>query len=224
MFVFSSPGTQILKIITVTIFFLGPVFTCLLSHFVLHDGLSLLEIVATLTSFVGVTLVAKPETLFHVAASSAGTNDAVSKSIGVVLAISAAVLSAVAYTIVRSLGAQVHFMLHVFTLGLTATVFSTIIFWRALPQSFVAAWHNPSVAILLVAQGAAAFFGQCALNKALQHCRGVGIMIRNLDVPLSYAFGIVLLREIPSWTSNLGALLVLCAVGAITFKQSIRVR
>jgi drug/metabolite transporter (DMT)-like permease len=206
----------------ITLFFIGPILTSVLTSVTLHEKVSSLEATASLVSFAGVALIAQPSVMGSGRAAAGNlTVDAAAKTLGVVLALSAALLSAVAYTLVRKLGGSVHFIMNVLALGVCSTVITTAWLGPNLHAYIANAALSRLTVALLVAQGGAAFFGQCCLNKALQHCSGMGVMLRNLDVPLAYLLGIGL-GEVPSWRSTIGALLVLTATAAITFRQAVR--
>jgi drug/metabolite transporter (DMT)-like permease len=158
----------------VTLFFLGPILTSVLTHVSLGEPISSLEAAASLTSFSGVVLIADPSFAARVPAS--GASDAGGRTVGVLLALCAALLSAVAYTLVRRLGGSVHFILNVLALGVCSTVLTTVWLGGSLRAQIVAVTASPTTVALLVGQGVAAFFGQCCLNKALQHCSGMGVM------------------------------------------------
>lgn len=209
----------------VTIFFLAPLFTVLLAAVILGEPVTLFEAVASVISFVGVAMIAKPEWSAEAAPVPVAGVLKIglsSRSEGVLLALFAAVFAAVAYTLVRKLGGHIHFMYNVLALGLVATILTTVILWDSLGGLLLEVLASPTLVLLLMGQGCGAFTGQIFLTKALQHCGGLGVMIRNIDVPLSYLLGIFLLGEVPSWLSSFGALLVLFATGAISFRKAVR--
>jgi drug/metabolite transporter (DMT)-like permease len=209
----------------VCIFFLSPMMTMLMSHAVLGEPISAVEAAAALVSFAGVVLVAKPSALDPSApAVQFALASPADRVLGVSYALCAAFLGAVAYTLVRSLGTSVHFILNVASLGIVATIVTTLAIGPSLLSHIADSLARPRALGLLVAQGLGALLGQLALNLALQFCSGVGVMIRNLDVPIAYLLGVVLLGEVPSRASSVGALLVLASVGAISWRQAVRSR
>jgi drug/metabolite transporter (DMT)-like permease len=207
----------------VTIFFLGPIFTMISARVALGEPVSTVDAVAALVSFVGVALVAQSSPSRPDSAYVAGfLAPAAGRSAGIASAVAAAVLSAAAYTVVRKMNSSVHFMFNVFILGLASIVIST--FAMGISDFRLVARLNPggvTIALLLL-QGVAAFAGQCALNEGLQHCRGVGVLIRNIDVPLAYIVGILVLGEVPAAESCVGAVLVFGAVVGLTLRQAVR--
>jgi drug/metabolite transporter (DMT)-like permease len=193
------------------------------AHVALGEPVSTAEVVAALVSFVGVALVAQSSPSRSDSAYVAGVlAPAVGRSAGIGSAVAAAVLSAAAYTVVRKMSSSVHFMFNVFILGLASTVISS--FAMGISEFRLIASLNPNgIAIpLLLLQGVAAFAGQCALNEGLQHCRGVGVLIRNIDIPLAYIVGILVLGEVPAAESCVGAVMVFSAVVGLTLRQAVR--
>jgi drug/metabolite transporter (DMT)-like permease len=206
----------------VTLFFLGPIFTIFGTHVALGEPVSTVEGIAAMVSFVGVALVAKAGASSSDTLPRSGAELLAPRPLGILLALSAAMLSAAAYTIVRKMNSGVHFMFSVFSLGLTSTVIASLAI-RVSILGFLSDLAGGKVTgALLILQGIAAFAGQCALNKGLQHCRGVGVLIRNIDVPLAYFFGIAVLGEVPSIASCIGATLVFGSVVGLTVRQSLR--
>lgn len=212
----------------------------------LGESFTVTEVIASLVAFAGVALISHPN---GAAPSSAldvsSTQNArllpsvlpssltsvmpqLSRDgVGVVLALAGAILAASAYTTVRAMGVRVHFMFSVLSLGLVGTVVATLLLsaepaTSGILQGLGDAIRRPTVGLLLALQAAVAFLGQCLLNKGLQHCRAAGVLIRNLDVPLAYLFGICLLGEIPSWWSTAGSVLVLGAVAGISIKHALQ--
>jgi drug/metabolite transporter (DMT)-like permease len=205
----------------ICIFFLSPMLTMLLAAVFLGEPVHAVEAISAAVAFAGVALVAKPSAFDSSAAALAlASASSPDRTLGVLYALAAAFLGASAYTLVRSLGASVHFILHVASLGLVATLATTLMLGRPLLALAAGSLRDPLALALLVLQGLGALAGQLALNLALQFCSGVGVMIRNLDVPLAYLLGVALLGEVPSRASTVGALLVLGSVGAISWRQA----
>lgn len=209
----------------VTIFFLAPLFTVLMTALTLGEPVTIFEAVASVISFIGVALIAKPSIsphTSHVPVSDVLKINLSDRNQGVLLALCAAFLAAVAYTLVRKLGAHIHFIYNILALGVVAMLLTTFVMWDQLASLLFASLSSPSTCFLLLAQAGCAFCGQIFLTKALQHCGGLGVMIRNVDVPLSYILGIALLGEVPTWLGTIGAALVLFATGAISFRKAVR--
>jgi drug/metabolite transporter (DMT)-like permease len=201
---------------------LGPIFTIFGTHVALAEPVSTVECVAAIVSFVGVALVAKAGVSSSDIMPRPGAESMAPRPLGILLAVCAAVLSAAAYTIIRKMNSSVHFMFSVFSLGLTSTVIASLAMRASIFGLLSDLASEPVAVALLILQGVAAFAGQCALNKGLQHCHGVGILIRNIDVPLAYLIGIAALGEVPSSASCIGATLVFGSVVGLTVRQSLR--
>jgi drug/metabolite transporter (DMT)-like permease len=205
-----------------TIFFLGPIFTMIFTHVALGEAVSIVEGVAAICSLFGAALVAHP----NVSSSSAGSfeakraDDTWSHTSGITYAMLGALTSASAFTIVRKLHVKIHFLFSVFSVGAVTTIITTIMLRDSLIRFLASLGGRPVSAVLLVLQGLLALAGQCAFSKSLQHCRGVGVIIRNVDVVLAYAIGIAVLGEIPSLLGCIGAVMVLASVVVITIEQA----
>lgn len=227
----------------ITLFFLGPIFTLILTYQTLGERVAPLEWLLSLISFLGVALISRP------ALSASAVPHHV---LGVILAISAAALSAGAYSVVRSLGQRIHFMFNVLSLGLCSSIgwltcamlsfccfligvdgkllvtdiffaVTTVWLWPTLAASVRGYAASNATLTLLLLQGFFAFFGQCFLNSALQYAGGLSVMMRNLDVPIAYAFGIGL-GEVPTWQAGVGSAMVVVASATISFRRAMRAR
>ena len=196
----------------ITIFFSGPVFTMLLSHFVLKEPMNRLELLGALVSLTGVVLVAAP--------GSGPAIDPADRILGSVAALAAAILSSVAYIAVRSLGTAIHYMVSVWSFS-AATIATSAAMGGAIGPAGMAEMKQG--AILSVLAALFAFGGQCCLNKGLQLCRaGPGILIRNLDVPMAFILGLVFLGERPSWAGLFGSALVLLGTLLVGWLKIVR--
>lgn len=196
----------------IAIFFISPVLTMLISHIVLSESITCLEMLAGLISSVGVVLVAQP-----------GPDSAIKsidRILGSVSALASAFFSAVAYVSVRSLGGSIHFMMSVLSLS-AATIVSAAAMGGAIGPIDIMSMKEG--AILAIISALFAFIGQCCLNKGLQLCRaGPGILIRNLDVPIAYTLGLIFLGEEPSWIGVFGSFLVISGTLMIALRQLMR--
>lgn len=196
----------------VTIFFCSPVITMLMSHYVLSEPFSRLELLAGIICFSGVALISRP--------GSGPVIDTTDRLLGSFCAFAAAVLSSMVFVAVRSMGTGVHFMVSVLSLSVATILVSAGLGGALSPAGLVRMKEGA-----LAALGAAlfSFSGQCFLNKALQLCRaGPGTLIRNLDVPITYLLGLLFLGEKPSWFSLVGSCLVLTGTLMIGVLQLLR--
>lgn len=197
------------------IFFCGPVITMLLSGAFLGEPITVVDCIASVISFAGIILVARPG--FGDETAIISTRDRI---IGSLASFAGAWLSAISYVTVRSLGRSIHFMTFVFSLGF-ACIFVSVFLGGFMGPAGLLAQKTGTVNV--VGASLFAFAGQVCLTKGLQNCRaGPGVLIRNLDVPLAYIFGLLFLGEAPSWFSFAGACLVLTATLMIGLRQMMR--
>mmetsp|Transcript_3842 Transcript_3842/g.9193 ORF Transcript_3842/g.9193 Transcript_3842/m.9193 type:complete len:83 (-) Transcript_3842:138-386(-) len=74
--------------------------------------------------------------------------------------------------------------------------------------------------LLLGAIGTAGFLGQLLLTLGLQRSHaGRGTIMRYLEVPLAFTFGVVFLGEIPTVRSVVGSLLILASASCIVLRS-----
>lgn len=198
-----------------SIFFCGPVITMLLSGAVLGEPITVVDYLASAISFAGIILVARPG--FGDETATISTSDRI---IGSLASFAGAWLSAISYITVRSLGRGIHFMASVFSLGF-ASIFTSVFLGGFIGPADLLARKDGTINVVWASLFA--FAGQVCLNKGLQNCRaGPGVLIRNLDVPLAYMFGLLFLGEAPSWFSFAGACLVVTATLVIGLRHILR--
>ena len=184
-----------------TLFFTNPVFTIALSGLVLHEVVSAREIAATGICIIGAIMVSNPSAAYDLReASSPGY------IVGALAALASALLSAVAYVCIRSLGTQIHFMASVMAFAVLEMLLGSAMggFW--LRGSALGLW-------ITVAACVVGFAGQCLFCKGMQHCRaGTGSVIRTVDVPLAFVLGLVFLGEVPHFFGVCGSILIVTGV------------
>lgn len=207
----------------ICIFFIGPIFTMILSNITLGERVTVGEIAAAFISLFGIVLVAQPSTGFDAVALDGfvGIFGISQHVAGALLALAGAALSACAYVTVRSLGKGIHFMLSVLSLGVVSGTIAIFPLGGFTTLADIIA--NPKGSAVVFVSVCCAFMGQCTLNKGLQHCRaGPGVLLRNLDVPIAYILGIAFLSEIPSFLGFVGSALVFCSALFIGMRQVFR--
>jgi drug/metabolite transporter (DMT)-like permease len=155
-------------------------------------------------SMAGVVLVAQPTFLF-----AAGTPlDPIAVVIGVV----GAIFSAVAYVVIRRLGATEHHMVVVFYFPLVtgpASLPLLAVEGVVMPQGIE--W------LLLLGIGVAAQLGQIEITKGFKlETAGRASAVTYLQIVLAYSWGILLFGEYPNAISVLGAILVVLGVFSVT--------
>lgn len=208
------------------IFFCTPVFTLALSHAALREPVTMSDVIAAVLSVCGVILITRSSSAHPDAAEKPGVPSS-STVVGVIAAVGAAALTAAAYTVVRALGNAVHFMAYVLSMGacagFVATVFlsqqsnshsqtdrSTLLGWTQHFSSSSSVNHQHLTPLVVAAL--AGFVAQACTNRGLQLCRaGRATLVRNMEVPLTYAVGSLTLSERPSSVSITGATLVVSA-------------
>jgi len=184
--------------------FCNPMLAALIAVFALHERLRWIEVVATVCSMVGVVLVAQPTFLFAQGAAL----DPVAVAIG----FTGAVFSAVAYVVIRRLGASEHHMVVVLYFPLVTGPASLPILALegvVVPQGVE--W------LLLLGIGVAAQLGQIEITKGLRlETASRASAVTYLQIVLAYTWGILLFGEYPNALSIVGALLVVVGVFAVT--------
>lgn len=199
----------------IAVYFCNPVITMMLSAALLGEAITRADGLAAFMSFAGILLIARPG--FNDEAGIVSNSDRI---IGSLAAFAGAWLGAAAYVIVRFLGTSVHFMTSVFSLSFACILTSVLLGGFIGPSGLI---ENKEGAINIIVAALFAFAGQVCLNKGLQHCRaGPGVLIRNLDVPISYVLGMLFLGEAPHWFSFVGAGFVLSGTLMLALRAVLR--
>ncbi|KAI8822226.1 uncharacterized protein EV422DRAFT_495087 [Fimicolochytrium jonesii] len=209
-----------------TIFFTGPAFTAVLAWLCLGEPLTRLDIGATVACLAGVTLVSQPDgdSRFSIL-TGAGKTKATSV-IAPLAALAGAIMSSVAYVLVRKIGSRAHFMVHVTYFGLMSSLLSGFALLitssptsttttSSLPAIPPTQW-TPTQYLTMCSVGLSAFIAQCFLNAGLQRANaGPATLMRNLDIVFAFVFGLAFFGEVPRVTSVLGAALILGATATV---------
>lgn len=176
----------------------NPVFTAVLAALFLGEGMGRGEVAGTVVSLAGVALIARPTFLFGAAP---GALDLL--AVGVALA--GAVLSGVAYVIIRKLRTTEHPLVIVFYFPLVSSV-------GALPTALPTA-VLPTAAewvVLVVGVAGMAQIGQVLLTKGLALERaGRAMSMSYLQIVFAAIWGVLFLGEVPEALDVAGALLVI---------------
>lgn len=199
----------------VAIFFIGPAITIVLSSVILHEPVSVVEVFAAVLSIFGAALVTRADAMPAAASEAASTAlmEPARRVIGSLCALISASLAAVAITAIRHLGASVHFMTAVVSFGLFATA-TAIPFGGVIGLPSLLSYGYGTVSVLAAA--VFGFMGQCCITLGLQRCRiAPGILLLNLEVPLSYVLGLAFLGERPTILRAIGSILVFVAAVVI---------
>ena len=184
--------------------FCNPMVAALIATFALKEPLRGAEVVATVLSMLGVILVAQPTFLF-----SEGVGlDPLAVTIGLV----GAFFSAVAYVVIRRLGATDHHMVVVFYFPLVTGPLSLpllAIEGVVMPQGVE--W------LYLLGIGISAQLGQIQITQgfALETASRAS-SVTYVQIVLAYTWGILLFGEYPNILSIVGAVLVVLGVFSVT--------
>jgi len=184
--------------------FCNPMLAALIATFTLREPLRGAEVVATVLSMTGVVLVAQPTFLF----SEGAALDPVAVTVGVV----GAIFSAVAYIVIRRLGATEHHMVVVFYFPLVTGPLS-------LPLLAIEGVVMPEGIewLYLLGIGVAAQLGQVQITQGFKlETAGRASSVTYLQIVLAYAWGILLFGEYPNVWSVAGAALVVLSVFSLT--------
>lgn len=167
----------------------------------LHEPVRPRIIVAAFLSLIGAILVTDP---FAQKAPSL---------LGVTLALAASIIAALAYTTLRAIATQVRFLASVLSFG----VFTLIA--GLLTGGIFDLTKSASNTGIAIAAAVFAFGAQCSISKGYEYCTaGKGALVRNIELPLAYVFGIVFLDEVPRAISVFGGVLILIATLIIGYE------
>lgn len=193
--------------------FLNPIFTAILGFILLKEVMNRALIYCTVCSIAGVIIMVAPfETLQETLST-----DTLSP-FALIVGLGGAILSALAYIIVRKLGSTEHPLVIVFYFPLVALPASVPFFY----QDFV--MPNTIGFFYLLMVGCLTQVGQIYLTKAMAlESAGKNMAYSYTQVLFATVFGVLFLNETPSFATIMGALLIL--LGAylnIAFKPRAR--
>lgn len=195
----------------VALFFSSPIITMLLGAIFLSEHVSSLEAVCSVVSMLGVVMISRP----GFATQSISAHDRLWGSANMLVG---AFLFSASAVVIRGLGTSVHFMVSIFSMSAVSIPVAVILGGtHGLKEEVV---RNKEGAFFVLLSTLSAFMGHCWLTCALQHCRaGPGLLISNLEVPLAFVLGLVLLGEELNWVSIVGSCLIVGATVIIGWKQ-----
>ena len=198
----------------ITLFFVNPAFTAVAASIFLNEPFTWMDLSSVIICLAGVAFVSRPQFLFG--SSELNPHYPLPVWIPTSLALFSALISALAYCIVRAVGKSVHFMIHVFYFGFISTLFSGFMLYSGLcddPLPIFSWTIDQWMCIFGV--GAFAFMAQCCLNYGLQLSNaGPATLMRNLDVVFAFLFGLLIFDEKLNFFSVLGASMI---VGGTAF-------
>lgn len=197
-----------------TLFFLSPIVTLVLCNIVMGEPITVVDIIAVTISLIGAALVTRPEST---ATEVLKQVPATVRIIGSLLALFAATLAAVAYTVIRYMGMSVHFMATIFSLGFCG-IFITAFMGGAITPTQLFTYEGGATACIIGA--VISFLAQIFLTYGLQRCPGgPGTLMSNIEIPLTYILGLVFLGEQLVPLRILGAVFVITAALIIGIRQ-----
>jgi drug/metabolite transporter (DMT)-like permease len=182
------------------IHFTNPVFTAILAAAFLKEPMGRRELVGLPLCLAGVAFVAQPAFLFGEGARNLDV-------VAVAVALTAAVLSSIAYTTVRKLRESDDPLVIVFYFPLVATP-ASIPFMLG-----KAVWPTPLEWVLLVAVGVIIQIGQIFLTKGLHREKaGQAMSMSYVQVIFAAVWGFLFFQDVPNSFSVVGATLILCGM------------
>ncbi|MDH3623266.1 MAG: DMT family transporter [Myxococcales bacterium] len=187
--------------------FCNPMIAALIAVFALHEPLRLVDLLATALSMVGVVLVAQPTFLFNVGTPL--------DPLAVVIGVFGAIFSAIAYVIIRRLGATEHHLVVVFYFPLiTGPASLPILAVEGLVMPNGWEW------LLLLGIGVTAQLGQIEITKGYKlETAGRASSMTYLQIVLAYTWGVLIFSEYPNVLSVIGAVLVVLGVLSVARRQ-----
>lgn len=177
----------------------NPVLVALLAALVLGERLTLGVAVSAVSCLIGVVMIARPDFLFG---SSPGL-----PPLALGAAITGAIVSSGAYTVVRKLGTTDHPLVVVFWFPLVCLPFA--IPW-ALSTGYVPNLHELGI---LLAVGVATQAAQVRMTQGLQlESAGRATSMTYLQVVFAFVWGVLLFDEVPEVPAIIGAVTVLAGI------------
>jgi len=188
-----------------TIHYTNPIMVALAAGLFLSERISKGVVIGTVLCVIGVVLVSRPGFLFG--------GDAY-PVMGVIAALGGAIFSAAAYTTVRKLGQSDHPVVVVFWFPLIA--FPIVLPWAIWTGSV----PNWSEMLILLGVGISTQFAQVRMTQGLRlESAARATSMTYLQVVFAFIWGILLFKEVPSWTAILGAVLIVGALAATSRKD-----
>ncbi len=187
--------------------FCNPMIAALIAVFALREPLRGADLVGIALSMIGVVLVAQPTFLF-----ARGTP---LDPVAVIIGVCGAIFSAIAYVIIRRLGATEHHLVVVFYFPLiTGPASLPILGLEGLVLPVGWEWA------LLLGIGITAQLGQIAITKGYKlETTSRASAVTYVQILLAYTWGVLLFGEYPNTLSLVGATVVVAGVLSVTRRQ-----
>lgn len=194
------------------ILFSSPLITAILAAILLKEKFTIFNLVATIVSFAGVVLVARPPFIF----GTHGGESQVHFAVAGIAFIGALATSFVILTI-RKIGNRVDSYTITYYNSLISFIVPLIIVPMTthfqLPPCGNARW-------LLILVGVLGFLGQIAFTKAAQlEKASLVAVIRTMDVIFGYILEVIIFHSAPTLLSIFGSLLVIAGSSALGIKK-----
>ena len=186
--------------------FTNPLFAALLAAVWLRERLTWRELTAAAASLTGVALVAQPTFLVGTAS---GTPD----PFAVTIALLGAIGSGFTYVVIRKLRETDEGLVVVFYFPLIGTPLAIPAMWGN------AVWPTPVEWLLLLGVGVTVQLAQVHMTRGLhKETASRATSVSYLQVALAFVWGILIFGEYPSWTSILGAALIVGSVLGVVLR------
>lgn len=193
----------------VTVYYASPIITSILSAIFLSDAFTPFHALVLSANFLGITLVSQP--------SSVGATSSALYLQGLAFAACSATCISGVYIFTRAMGHSVHFILGVMALGVGLDVYTVIL---STASSLHAIRVNRMGTVFACLSACCGFTSQLMLNRGLQDApAGPAVVVRSLNVPISFLLGLVFMKERPNVVAIGGILLVLTSIAAIGWRQ-----
>ncbi|EDV26351.1 uncharacterized protein TRIADDRAFT_54251 [Trichoplax adhaerens] len=194
------------------IIFSSPFITGILAAILLKERFTVFNLLATLVSFGGIILVARPPFIFRSQADDAPFRFAAAS-----IAFAASIATSIAILNIRKIGNKVDSYVITYYFSIVCFIVPIIIFsittsYR-LPQCGATRW-------LLIAVGVLGFLGQISFTNAIQLEKATLIsIIRTTDVIFGYILELIIFGSSPSLLSIFGSLLIIAGASALALKK-----
>lgn len=187
--------------------FTNPAFVAIFAVFLLGEGLRVRDLAATFVCLAGVALIAQPSFLF----GGGGRLPL----FGVGVALLGAVISAMAYTVVRRLGRSEHPLVIVLWFPMVATPLT-------LPLALLAGYVPDLVDVaVLFGVGLSSQLAQVRMTQGLKLERAArATAITYLQVVFAFIWGLLLFSEVPTLLTVVGTVVIIATTFAVSASKT----
>ncbi|KAF8259029.1 drug/metabolite transporter superfamily [Lactarius quietus] len=202
--------------------FLSPILTGFSGAVFLKETLSLREVLAGLCSFVGVILIARPQSLFGSLQMFSAPSEVTptQRKLSVIAALIGVVGSTGAYTLIRGIGKRAH-VLHSMMFFSSQCVLASTLGMILFKQPLVIPTH-PSSLVMLFLIGVFIFFAQILLTMGLQReTAGRGTLAIYSSIVFAVVFESIVFHTTPSALLIIGTLIIVSSAIYITLTKKL---